>query len=421
MRVRCFDHDTLEQFEPDVLPVRLFAQPPRQGWVSIGSQVARRIRVERFEVPPAAKDFLRIAMAVVAADRGVLRSDAENKWTRQIDLEVPVELVSEWTDRRLAVERMLNFLSGDLWTLRFKKHTMELGRLDDRRRHLNGSCVALLSGGADSLVGALDLAKAGVEWIAVSQTSSETTIQGQFAHLASATRHLGWTHGVRVPGTADGSQRARSIGFFAFALVAATSTLAHRNGFPVTIHASENGLISLNPPLTSARVGSASTRTTHPSFITHLQGLFDGLGLHILLKNEYQYMTKGEMFQNCTRPDDLARVLHTSMSCGKPKRLNKHCGRCIPCIIRRASFLKAGIPDKTKYEVGPKDEPTKFFASDDVKCATIGSRQYADFAWLKRKILPSLAFASGYESEQLIAVAGRGLQEVHDYLKSVSS
>src|SRR5258708_26654692 len=39
-----------------------------------------------------------------------------------------------------------------------------------------------------------------------------------------------------------------------------------------------------------------------------------------------------------------------TISCGNWKRKNKQCGRCWPCMIRRASFLRAGINDLTDYQ-----------------------------------------------------------------------
>jgi hypothetical protein len=110
----------------------------------------------------------------------------------------------------------------------------------------------------------------------------------------------------------------------------------------------ENGLISINPPLTRRRIGSLSTRTTHPHFISELQGIFDAVGLSVRLINPYGWSTKGEMLANCTHPL-IAKLAPLSYSCGKGKRLNKQCGRCVPCLIRRASFLHAGQPDTTAY------------------------------------------------------------------------
>src|SRR6185369_8436021 len=86
------------------------------------------------------------------------------------------------------------------------------------------------------------------------------------------------------------TERGRSFLFFAMAaLCASSSKSATRLIVP------ENGLISLNIPLTPLRVGAASTRTTHPYYMNCYQRLFKNLNLSIALENPYQFKTKGEM------------------------------------------------------------------------------------------------------------------------------
>jgi 7-cyano-7-deazaguanine synthase in queuosine biosynthesis len=378
--------------------------------------IADRIRIERFDVAPQVLDFLRISLAVVAADRAVLRAKSQNGWTREIELEIPVEDRQACTENQRALEKMLRFLTGDVWTLAFTSAKFQLGQRTRDPEYLEGDIVALLSGGADSLVGALDLSTQGKHWTAVSQTSSEKTIQREFAARARANRHLAWTHGVHTPSTAEGSQRARSIGFFAFGLVAAAATEAYRDGTIVALHASENGLISLNPALTPARIGSASTRTTHPSFVAQLQDILRQLNVNVELRNEYQKKTKGEMLSQCTQPQQLREFVSRSMSCGKSGRIKMHCGRCVPCIIRRAAFRRSGIDDLTPYQYGPQVKVTGFRNSDDVRCAYLGSANYGDRAWVESAVLPSLFEAQIEDRVSLVDVAQRGLEEVYEYL-----
>lgn len=416
MKIRCFDSDTGCTPTAATLPVRLFGQPVADGWASIGATVADRIRIERFSVVPAVRDLLRISLSVVAADHAVYRFRAQDGWTRQIELEVPVEDCALWNRQQAPVEKILRFLTGDVWSIRFKPARGELGQDKLEPKFLAGDTISLLSGGADSLVGALDLSFANSKWTAVSQTSSETKVQVAFAAATNASRHLGWTHAVHIPFDDEGSQRARSMGFFGFALVAAVSTEAYHQGTRVEVHASENGLISLNPALTSTRIGSASTRTTHPCFVGQLQSLLDDLGVNVELKNEYQQMTKGEMFTNCKNPDLLRELLGRSMSCGKSGRINMHCGRCVPCIIWRAAFKKSGINDKTAYQFGPGSDMDGFRKADDVRCAFMGSENHSNQQWVEHAVLPSLFECDVSDRKSLVQVAQRGLKEVHEYL-----
>ncbi|MDZ4851675.1 MAG: Qat anti-phage system QueC-like protein QatC [Pirellulaceae bacterium] len=416
MKIKCFDFDAKCKPSSSTLPVRLFGRPSADGWASIGASVAERLRIERFDVAPEVKDFLRISLAVVAADHAVYRQRAQDGWTRQIELEVPVENCPLWNDHRGLVEKMLKFLTGDLWELRFKSAKGTLGQSKYEANYLKGQAVALLSGGADSLVGAIDHSSRNLVWNAISQTSSEKKIQSVFATSASANRHLGWTHGVHIPFNDEGSQRARSMGFFAFALMVAASTEGYCQGTRVEVHASENGLISLNPALTSTRIGSASTRTTHPCFIGQLQAILDSIGVNVVLKNEYQRMTKGEMFSACKNPDLLRSLVVKSMSCGKSGRIKMHCGRCVPCIIRRAAFKQSGFNDLTAYQYGPNSNMQGFRESDDVRCAFIGSQNHSNSNWVKQAVLPSLFESDVDDRLSLVAVAQRGLKEVYDFL-----
>jgi len=118
----------------------------------------------------------------------------------------------------------------------------------------------------------------------------------------------------------------------------------------------ENGLISLNIPLTFSRMGSSSTRTTHPHYIALLQKLLLEIGSNVTLSNPYQFKTKGEMFIECKEMKFLQENYNLTMSCSHPDigRMNgenqpRHCGDCLPCIIRRAAIKKAGITDTSNY------------------------------------------------------------------------
>lgn len=416
MRVKCFDTDTSCPQTKSTIPIRLFGDTTSSRLGAIGRRLARRLYVERLVSTSSIRDLLRLSLAVVAADHAVHRKFAQDGWTREIELEVPLEEPSIWRELDLEVGRLLKFLTGDIWSLKFKKAKYSLVSGAREPRWLAGRTIALLSGGADSLVGAIDLAATGECFTTVSQTSSETAVQRRFSVAAGAHRHCAWTHGLHLPFIGDGSQRARSMGFFGFALIAATSTAAFRDGALVDVHASENGLISLNPALTPARIGSASTRTTHPCFIGQLQGLLSRLGVGVQLKNNYQTMTKGEMFARCADPDLLRKLLPESMSCGKSRRRNMHCGRCVPCIIRRAAFKKSCIKDTTAYVFGPNETTDGFGTYDDVRSAYLGSARNGDRNWIECMILPSLFECHVADRHLLVETAGRGLKEVHNFL-----
>ena len=118
----------------------------------------------------------------------------------------------------------------------------------------------------------------------------------------------------------------------------------------------ENGLISLNVPLDPLRLGSHSTRTTHPFYMARWNDLLGKLGIDSRLTNPYRYRTKGEMVKECRNRKLLETMLHLTISCSSPRKATyikntpmQHCGFCVPCIIRKASIRAAGLNDTTTY------------------------------------------------------------------------
>jgi 7-cyano-7-deazaguanine synthase in queuosine biosynthesis len=236
-------------------------------------------------------------------------------------------------------------------------------------------CIILLSGGLDSLVGAIDLASAGKKPFAISQTvRGDAEKQVNFAKkVGRGLRHLQLNHNAYAPGTEEASQRARSIIFLAYGVLAATTLARHHDGETVPFYVCENGFIAVNPLLTGARIGSLSTRTAHPVFLKQVQQIIDAAGLRVRIENPYQLTTKGEMLALCADQTLLKAEASVSTSCGRFQRFNyRHCGRCVPCQIRRAAFLASGVADTTPYvyeDLGKDDEEHAGF--DDVRSAAM--------------------------------------------------
>src|SRR5690606_18570612 len=103
--------------------------------------------------------------------------------------------------------------------------------------------------------------------------------------------------------------------------------------------------------LTNLRIGSLSTRTTHPFSLRQLQSIWDAVGLNVRMTNPYQLRTKGEMLLECRQQDLLRSLASRSTSCGRYARHGyKHCGQCVPCLVRRAAFQRWGEADTTAYK-----------------------------------------------------------------------
>jgi Queuosine biosynthesis protein QueC len=156
--------------------------------------------------------------------------------------------------------------------------------------------------------------------------------------------------------------------FIALAVLAATSLPRHRDGERIPLYLNENGFIAINPPITPARLGSLSTRTAHPAFLADIQKVLDSADLRVDIVNPYLIKTKGQMLNECLDQAALSQLAIASTSCGRYQRHNyRHCGRCIPCQIRRAAFIAWETTDPTDYvfeDLGRQDDDHASF--DDI-------------------------------------------------------
>ena len=271
-----------------------------------------------------------------------------------------------WAGQQERLAHALEFLSGDKWRFVFRPRPPGRGQLIKRsllhpRNPPRSLC--LFSGGLDSFIGAIDLFEAGhapflvshgrVGSASVHQRFCEAALQNQYG--ASRVRRLrsriGFQKGI-VAGTApENTERSRSFLFFSLAAVAASA-------FPgelKTIFVPENGLITLNVPLDSLRLGSLSTRTTHPYFIARFNELLSNLEIPAVLENPCRHKTKGEIVHGCLNQGFLGANLKGTMSCSSADKARwqklapGHCGYCLPCLIRKASLLRWPGGDPTKY------------------------------------------------------------------------
>ena len=106
-------------------------------------------------VNPLNADLARLALLVWAADRSVLRAKGSVNWTsRDLALTVPVSDPAAWAAQTHALEHLLGYLSGDNWTLTFRSARFPK-EIAVENPYPTAQRVVLLSGGADSAIGAL--------------------------------------------------------------------------------------------------------------------------------------------------------------------------------------------------------------------------------------------------------------------------
>jgi len=313
-------------------------------------------------------DLLVLAAHVHAADTRISRTtESQDNWTREIRLVVPVSDVARWTDATVVLVRLLNFLTGDRWTIGFRGRPsgFETG-VHDRPAQLNTSPfddLALFSGGLDSLIGAIDTLEQGRTPLFISHAGEGATSDSQNAVFEGLQRHypgrpfgrlriwMNFADGLVRNVGAEKTTRGRSFLFFTTGVFAGTGL-----NRALVLHVPENGLIALNVPLDPLRLGALSTRTTHPFYIARWNDLLNTLGISGRIENPYWDKTKGEMIANCANRPLLTRLIASTLSCASPTKARwlghgiEHCGFCLPCLIRRAAIRSGlGAPDPTTY------------------------------------------------------------------------
>lgn len=317
-------------------------------------------------VPRPNIELVRLAAAVLAADRSTPRRVRGSNWSRRaIEVTVPVFDASRWISISDRLSALLAFLSGDDWALHFvnartlKERISPVAQSNDR--------VVLLSGGADSAIGALVARDqlAGGSYALVSHIGPtnlspiQAGVAAQVEQLLPGGdqlhRQIRLGRGRRrVDGSAfpnEYSTRSRSLLFLSLGLAVASID-------QVELWIPENGFASLNPPLGPDQRGSISTRTTHPTFLSELSRLLVEVSVHATVSNPFERMTKGEMFgvaAGLVGGATASKFLTSTHSCAHTGHrtfrlpVATHCGVCFGCLVRRAAFAASRITDRTPY------------------------------------------------------------------------
>jgi len=330
--------------------------------VVLDVNAAALLKVSR-AVPDLTQDFLCIASCIYAADKALSRDGAEDKWTRHLAIEIPVEHVKTWAGVSNKLSDCVGFLTGDRWEISFRHGEKRLIQKKTRKRRIAfrrpvGKSVCLFSGGLDSFIGAVDWLtdNPGEQLLLVGHYDrhvsgpgvDQRALQKACLKKFAGRFELAQTQVGLSSGGADTNFRSRSLLFIALGCYFAEIL---GEGTPVLIP--ENGPIALNFPLTPARRGSCSTRTVHPHFLAGLNHILKKVGIRNPVHNPYELKTKGEMVEDCRDKDFLSSTYALTRSCAKANHreqwINKKgpsgkaplgCGVCIPCLFRRASLHK---------------------------------------------------------------------------------
>jgi 7-cyano-7-deazaguanine synthase in queuosine biosynthesis len=383
-------------------------------------------------------DILIVAGLVYLADTRISRSlHSQDSWTREIAIEIPVYHPEKWASVKELFIRMLNFLTGDRWTISFKKRDVELSeKPKDDAKTPEFDTVTLFSGGMDSLINTINHLERHNKIALISHAGDAYTKNAQNKLLACLRKKYPDTSLLYIDlwmvfkknmipsGGIENTTRSRSFLFIAFGIFA----MSGMKGI-LTLQVPENGLIALNVPLDELRIGSHSTKTTHPFYLDSWNQVLKGFGIELSVQNPYWNKTKGEMADECLNKEFLLQMIPDSISCSSPQKARwsgsapQHCGYCVPCIIRRAAMNRAfkKEQDCTLYLIDSVSE----IIANHAKGKGMQLRSF-QIAIKKIKEQPKLANILIYKSgplfggsaylQELSDVYRRGLLEVDDFI-----
>ncbi|MCR8710999.1 Qat anti-phage system QueC-like protein QatC [Aliarcobacter butzleri] len=319
-------------------------------------------------------DFLYTTFYIYLTDILLPREKTSvDNWSRDIKLNIPVSNPFLWNTNKEILIKALDFLTGDTWELEFFQldtNYFQVDSLDFNTFDVGHIC--LLSGGLDSLIGAIDLIKKENNILFISHFGGKSARQEYqrriFDSLKSKNQNIYLSQFHVEPNDAfykeynaqsqksknkyDINQRARSILFLGFQVFYAINLNIPQIKVP------ENGLISINIPLNDSRSTANSTKTTHPYFFEKLEEFMLSLGHQIKINNPYKFCTKGQMLDNCEDKKLMEILLEDTISCSHNahdtwwiRRGKLNCGYCIPCMIRRASIhnYSPSLDDYSSY------------------------------------------------------------------------
>ncbi|WP_238963564.1 7-cyano-7-deazaguanine synthase [Mycobacterium paraintracellulare] len=305
-------------------------------------------------------DWLEILGFLFATDLVCERGEGDVEWTRSIDLWLPVRDPEFWEPLRPLFEQIWNALTNDSLRMHFEQEMMPAPRPRQGKEPLpSHDCVALLSGGQDSFVGALQLISEGRRPLLLSHTASgavstaqksvESDLRELDNNLARLKLSAGRARNADFPGD-EPSQRSRTFLFVGVAALFAALAGSQE------VLLNENGIMAVHVPMTAARIGSLSTHTASPPILDRMATLANCVfEKSVTVDNYLVKLTKPEVVARAVELGHADKMINT-VSCWQIGRTRSHCGICSPCIMRRISNEYNNVAD-ISYDADIFDDP----------------------------------------------------------------
>lgn len=320
------------------------------------------------------EDWLDLLRAIHVADLICERGKNED-WNRHIVLSLALREPTHFASRVPLIRELFGRLTQDLLEVQLEK----MDQVPKARHPLvhdtpEFDSVSLLSGGIDSAAAAAQLLERHSRPCFVSSRSASHVVSSQNSVLAGLRKVYGGVlevAGFRVQikrdvadaplPDSDLSQRSRTLLFCGVAALIASARQVNE----VTI--GENGILAINCPLTSGRLGGFSTHTAHPDVLALMGQFFtSSLESSISIVNPLLSSTKTEVMRilQFSGLEDYVPLTHSCWIA----RTATHCGTCVPCLVRRFAAEAAGVKDAT-YET---DVFRNLPSSNDPRFGNIG-------------------------------------------------
>ena len=361
-------------------------------------------------VPNVLVDLIEIATYVFCADQATTRGGAVQVgmgagWRRSFRFVIPVRNPNHWNNRDVLEPlcATLSFLSDDEYVFEFEtaanpapfQEYLKFG--DSDATAFNADEVVLFSGGLDSLSGAIEELTTNGKRIALVSHRSSSKIYDHQKHLVTEliARFPGKVMHVPVLMTRqkklpvhEYTQRSRSFLYAAIACVVAR--LLGKS----SIRFFENGVVSINLPISEQVVGARATRTTHPSVLDHFRQFFSAaVGKPVDVDNPFIWKTKGDVIRSIV-DRGCGALIKDTVSCTRVydiTKLHTHCGCCSQCLDRRFGVLAANADhhdpvDMYKVELltGQRDEANDRTMAESYVRTALDLLQIGDLAFFGR-------------------------------------
>jgi hypothetical protein len=311
-------------------------------------------------IPAALIDLVEIAALVYVADQMEHRgaNDVESMgtgWRRRLRFEIPVRVPTLWKSAVVsdALIALLSFLSEDEYEFTFTQYKAP-PTLDSYLNFAGSTTdkapdsVILFSGGLDSLGGVVkEVVQDGRSALLLTHESTtklrtrHRTLRGMIDSAAKGPppQHITVRVNKKDQIEREYTQRARS--FLYASLAVAVSRMAGLDA----IRFYENGIVSLNLPLSPQVVGSRATRTTHPRVLACMRRLFSLVtDTTFGVDNGFIWKTKSDVVRDILASGN-GSMIPLSTSCTHTwvfSNAKPHCGTCSQCIDRRFAVLAGG-------------------------------------------------------------------------------